>query len=374
MMNEYISVANRLVALHLSGTSVERFTTKDVDSDLPSKVKNPCLRLVKSAIKKYEKELWKCNKRKEKGYENVKEPTVPVFKSPFFGVETLNYDVLDNHIKFPIRENGKVRRIPIKAVIDERAKKHFDGKKLGEMKFVYQGRKIVAQIPYEVAEVEMREDGNVMGVDLGLKCPAVAYISNGKVKFYGSGRQNKYIRRRFTEIRRALQKKKHLKVVKTIGDKEQRIMKDFDHQLSRKIVNDAIADNVFVIKLENLKSIHKRISDAKKRMRKYARKHNRYLHSWTFYRLAQFIEYKAKRAGIKVVYVDPAYTSQTCPKCGRNNKADDRNYVCECGYHVHRDLLGAINICNSDKIVTKGKKGKKKTAPKAEEAATTAGN
>lgn len=369
MMNEYIAVANRLVALHLSGTSVERFTTKDVDSDLPSKVKSPCLRLVKSAIKKYEKELWKCNKRKEKGYENVKEPTVPVFKSPFFGVETLNYDVLDNHIKFPIRENGKVRRIPIKAVIDERAKKHFDGKKLGEMKFVYQGRKIVAQIPYEVAEVEMREDGNVMGVDLGLKCPAVAYISNGKVKFYGSGRQNKYIRRRFTEIRRALQKKKHLKVVKTIGDKEQRIMKDFDHQLSRKIVNDAIADNVFVIKLENLKSIHKRISDAKKRMSKYARKHNRYLHSWTFYRLAQFVEYKAKRAGIKVVYVDPAYTSQTCPKCGRINKADDRNYVCECGYHVHRDLLGAINICNSDNIVTKGKKGKKTTAPKAETAA-----
>jgi IS605 OrfB family transposase len=310
--------------------------------------------------------LWKCNKRKEKGYENVKEPTVPVFKSPFFGVETLYYDVLDDHIKFPIRENGKVRRIPIKAVIDERAKKHFDGKKLGEMKFVYQGRKIVAQIPYEVAEAEEREDGNVMGVDLGLKCPAVSYISDGTVKFYGNGRQNKYIRRRFSGIRKALQEKKHIAVVKRRGDKEQRIMKNIDHHISREIVNDAIEHNVSVIKLENLIGIRKRISEAKKRINRSARKYNRSLYSWSFYRQALYIQYKAKLAGIKVVFVDPAYTSQICPKCGRINKADDRNYVCECGYHVHRDLLGAINICNSTEIVTKGKK--KKTEPKAEDA------
>ena len=375
MMNEYISVLNRLVTLHVSGTSIAKYTTKTVKSNLPSNSEGACIYFAKAVVKKYEKDLWKCNKRKENGYTNVKEPIVPVFKRPFCGVTNQGFEIVDDGIRFPICEEGKVHRIVVKTGLSESEKEALRNAKRGEMKFVYQGRKIVAIIPYEVAEAEMREDGNVMGVDLGLKCPAVAYISNGKVKFYGSGRQNKYIRRRFTEIRRALQKKKHLKVVKTIGDKERRIMKDFDHQLSRKIVNDAIADNVFVIKLENLKSIHKRISDAKKRMRKYARKHNRYLHSWTFYRLAQFVEYKAKRAGIKVVYVDPAYTSQTCPKCGRNNKADDRNYVCECGYHVHRDLLGAINICNSTEIVAKGKKGKKKTtAPKEETAAETADN
>lgn len=151
-------------------------------------------------------------------------------------------------------------------------------------------------------------------------------------------------------------KKKHLKVVMRRGNKEQRIMRDVDHYISHEIVNEAIAHNVSVIKLELLKNIRNRMIDAKKRMRKNSRKNNRYLHSWSFYRLMQNIEYKAKRAGIKVVYVDPAYTSQTCPKCGRINKADDRNYVCPCGYHVHRDLLGAINICNSTEIVTKGKR------------------
>ena len=75
------------------------------------------------------------------------------------------------------------------------------------------------------------------------------------------------------------------------------------------------------------------------------------LHTWSFYRLAQFIEYKARLAGIKVEYVNPAYTSQRCPVCGNVHHANDRNYTCSCGFHIHRDLLGAMNICNSTEYV-----------------------
>ena len=366
MMNEFIRKANDLVKLHLSGTSIERYTTKMLDANLPSNIKNPCIRCAKSIVKKYEKELWKCNKRKEKGFTDVKEPTVPVLRKPFCQIDNRNFKFKGEFLEIPVWENEKVHRIAIKTKVTEEQRKLFEGRKPGEPRIVYLGRKIVIQIPYEVAEAEEREDGNVMGVDLGLKCPAVSYISDGTVKFYGNGRQNKYIRRRFSGIRKALQEKKHIAVVKRRGDKEQRIMKNIDHHISREIVNDAIEHNVSVIKLENLKNLRSRISDAKKRRRKYNRKNNHSIHSWSFYRQALYIQYKAKLAGIKVVFVDPAYTSQICPKCGRINKADDRNYVCECGYHVHRDLLGAINICNSTEIVTKGKK--KKTEPKAEDA------
>lgn len=69
-----------------------------------------------------------------------------------------------------------------------------------------------------------------------------------------------------------------------------------------------------------------------------------------YYRLASFIEYKAKLSGIRIEYVNTAFTSQMCLKCGSVHHANDRNYSCKCGYHTHRDLLGAINICDSTDI------------------------
>ena len=98
-----------------------------------------------------------------------------------------------------------------------------------------------------------------------------------------------------------------------------------------------------VIKLERLQNIRSTT--------RTSRKNNHSLHTWSFYRLATFIEYKAKLAGIEVEYVDPAYTSQICPICGRIQHAKDRNYTCRCGYQTHRDLLGAINICNSTEYI-----------------------
>ena len=98
-----------------------------------------------------------------------------------------------------------------------------------------------------------------------------------------------------------------------------------------------------VIKLERLANIR---STTRK-----SRKNNNGLHNWSFYRLAQFMGYKAKLAGIAVEFVNPAYTSQTCPICGSVHHANDRRYVCKCGFHTHRDVLGAINICNSTEYV-----------------------
>ena len=120
-------------------------------------------------------------------------------------------------------------------------------------------------------------------------------------------------------------------------------MKDIDHKLSREIINTAKAHDVSVIKLERLQNICSTT--------RTSRKNNHSLHTWSFYRLAQFIEYKAKLAGIKVEYVDPAYTSQICPICGSVHHANDRKYTCRCGFHTHRDLLGAINICNSTEYI-----------------------
>ncbi|MBD3228401.1 MAG: IS200/IS605 family element transposase accessory protein TnpB [Candidatus Lokiarchaeota archaeon] len=73
------------------------------------------------------------------------------------------------------------------------------------------------------------------------------------------------------------------------------------------------------------------------------------LNSWSYYQLQQFIEYKALERGIPVVYVDPKYTSQICPKCGHKEK-NNRNrkihrFKCnKCGYETNDDRSASMNI------------------------------
>ena len=347
-MNGYISTVNSLVSVATNGTSISKYTTADVDAALPSALTNQCIRDARSIVNKYNKDCRKVsakNKKlaKQKSTVTIKEPAIPVLKRPCCYINNQNFKIKDNYIDFPVLIDGKSKRISVRTSMTDRQKMIFANAKLGTMRIVCKGNKIVAQVVYEAAELQYSDDGNVMGVDLGIKCPAVSYCPDGSVKFYGNGRKNKYIRRHYNNLRKRFQKAKKPKVVVKINNKEQRIMKDIDHKLSREIVNTAKAHDVSVIKLERLQNIRSTT--------RTSRKNNHSLHTWPFYRLAQYIEYKAKLAGIQVEYVNPAYTSQRCPICGNIHHANDRNYTCKCGFHTHRDLLGARNICNSTEYV-----------------------
>lgn len=209
--------------------------------------------------------------------------------------------------------------------------------KFGLMRVVEKSGKWYAQISLEVPTSESNSE-NIMGIDLGLKVPAVAATSTGKTRFFGNGKQNKYIRRKYQQRRRKLGKLKKLSAIRKLGNKEQRWMKDQNHKISRQIVNMAIQEGVSMIKLERLENIRKTA--------RTSRKNAKNLHSWTFYQLQQFISYKANLVSIRVEEVNPTYTSQTCPVCGKENKAKDRRYRCSCGFNTHRDRVGAINILN----------------------------
>ncbi len=72
------------------------------------------------------------------------------------------------------------------------------------------------------------------------------------------------------------------------------------------------------------------------------------LHSWAFHQLGTFLAYKAARAGMAVIYIDPAYTSQGCSACGHVAKAKRPNqstFSCRsCGFAEHADRNAARNI------------------------------
>lgn len=315
---EYIRVVNQLSEQAEQLGLFPKVTTKDVESQLPSAVCNQAIRDAKSVYRK-----------------TKKLGTRPLLKKPVYFINNQNYSISENTVAFPIVVEGKTKKTTFLASPSNRDMELLRKAKLGLMRIVEQSRKWYAQLSLEVPTTELNGEC-MMGIDLGLKVPAVAVTSTGKTRFLGNGRQNKYMRRKYQQRRRKLGKLKKLSAIRKLSNKEQRWMTDQNHKSSRQIVNTAIQEGVSVIKLERLKNIRKTA--------RTSRKNAKNLHRWTFYQLQQFIAYKANLVGIRVVEVNPAYTSQSCPACGEKNKARDRRYECSCGFNAHRDRVGAINI------------------------------
>ena len=128
--------------------------------------------------------------------------------------------------------------------------------------------------------------------------------------------------------------------IKAIGQRQNRWMQDINHCISRALVESNPDGILFVI--EDLKGIR---SATEKVLVK-----DRYVSvSWSYYDLEQKLTYKALRNHQLVEKVNPAYTSQTCPKCGHTEKAnrDKRRHLfcCKnCGYKSNDDRIGAMNL------------------------------
>lgn len=320
---EYIKTVNDIVSLMIAENTNLKLTSKNITTKLPSAVKNQAIRDSKSIYSKYKKTKIQS-----------------ILKKPMCIWNNQNYSIGEDYIAFPVIIDGKPKKIKVKAIIEQHQRELLNNK-LGTLRVTKKSNKLIAQISVNIAEKE-NTNNKAIGVDLGLKVPAVAVTENKKVKFFGNGRQNKYIKRKYRALRKKLGKAKKVNKIKSINDKEQRYMKDQDHKISRGIVNFAIQNNISVIRLEKLTNI--------RNTAKTSRKNEKNLHTWSFYRLAQFIEYKALLEGIKVEYVNPQYTSQKCPICGNLNHAKDRNYSCDCGFKAHRDRVGAINIIHATVI------------------------
>ena len=140
----------------------------------------------------------------------------------------------------PLLVDGKCQRLTFKAITTPELLEKMKSHKKGTLRVTKKNRKWIAQIAIEMPCLEPVDNDIVMGIDLNLKCPAVAVTNTGKVKFAGNGRQNKYVRRKFKTRRQKLGKAKKLNAIRKTENKEQRWMKDQDHKISRAMVNFAI--------------------------------------------------------------------------------------------------------------------------------------
>jgi putative transposase len=209
----------------------------------------------------------------------------------------------------------------------------------------------------EVPEADPYEPDGFTGVDLG-----IANIATTSTGYRAAGRGLNRHRKRQLDLRRTLQAKGTKSAKRRLKNrrrKEQRHVGHVNHIIAKKIVTEAERTS-HGIALEDLGGIRQRV-----RLRKPQRVT---LHSWAFHQLGQFIEYKARRAGVPLVYVNPAYTSQTCANCGhidKKNRVDQATFICRnCGVVAHADRNASHNIARKGEAVwTAGRESRVPATP-----------
>ena len=191
-------------------------------------------------------------------------------------------------------------------------------------------------VSVSIQEKEVIQTDKYIGVDLNTTGHIAVLANPITGKIIKIGKKAQHIHTKYKNIRRNLQKAGKYKKVKQIKQRESNIVKDLNNKISHKIVETAIESNSG-IKLEELTGIRNNT--------KHSKSFNYSLNSWSFYQLQQMIEYKSKLHGISIIYIDPAYTSKTCSRCGCIGNRNDKQFMCPyCGHVDHADVNAAFNI------------------------------
>lgn len=207
----------------------------------------------------------------------------------------------------------------------------------GESDLCYIGKSFYLFATCHIEEPTPLDVEGMLGIDMGIV--NIAVDSDGEIH---SGSHINNVRRRHRRLRKKLQSKgtrSAKRKLKKLSGKERRFAKNVNHCVSKHIVEKA-KDTNRGIAMEELKGIRDRVT-----VRRCQRST---LHSWSFFQLRAFIEYKARREGVPVIPVDPRNTSRTCPMCdyiSKQNRPSQSVFKCvNCGHAGLADHIAAENI------------------------------
>ncbi|ACK73014.1 transposase, IS1341 family [Gloeothece citriformis PCC 7424] len=193
---------------------------------------------------------------------------------------------------------------------------------------------------------------DVIGVDLGRT--DIAVTSEGDS---WSGKQITDLRNHYAKMRAILQRKatkgtrttrgRCRQLLKRLSGHEKRFQSWLNHCISRKLVDNAVA-NKKAIAIEDLTGIRER-TNKKSRSKKDKRLGN----NWAFYQLREYLTYKCLLAGVKLILVNPAYTSLTCHKCFVIGDRNGKKFTCSSCGTMDSDWNGSKNIAALGAIITR---------------------
>ncbi len=124
-------------------------------------------------------------------------------------------------------------------------------------------------------------------------------------------------------------------------------LRDFQHKVSKVMVTNTRANTFIVGNLMVKKMAQKKRASRNRRQDTANRTLNHSLQSTGFLgRFVQFLTYKARKVGKRVIRIDEAQTTMRCCVCGsvRGRWLSERFIQCDCGTSFDRDQNAAVNI------------------------------
>jgi len=299
------------------------------------------------------------------------------------------FKIKDNILELSLAEFNRKRQSKIKIILPKHTVKELKSKQIQQIELIYKhqlllsfmykikdnNKKInnnnIVGIDFEqsskqqVAEVDSRTSSiqPMTGVDLG-EIHSITTYTNTNKNCIITGRYLRSLRRLQDKslgklnhmLSRCVKNSKRYKRLKRAKRrmlmKTNNQIKDCNHKITNELVKFVKQNNISKVIIGDIKGIEKNT-----RKKNFGNKHNGRLSKWNYGEHIRQIKYKLDSIGVDVELINEAYTSQTCPCCGKRNKCKTRNYRCTCGYKCHRDIHGARNILNKyiyKKIYTEG--------------------
>lgn len=217
-----------------------------------------------------------------------------------------------NKIVFKVVFGNPHRSMELRSVIQNIFEENY---KVQGSSIEIDGKSIILNLSLSIPKQMRKLDENiVVGVDLGIAVPAMCALNNNMYERLAIGSADEFLRQR-TKLqaqRRRLQKSlrdtsgghgrnKKLKALDRLSKAESHFVETYCHMISKRIVDFALKHNAKYINIENLNGY-----DTSEFI----------LRNWSYYKLQQYITYKAKKYGIVVRKINLCYTSQICSVCG----------------------------------------------------------
>lgn len=276
----------------------------------------------------------------------------PKFKKKGRCKESFGLNNNSSHCKFVDSTHLKFSKIkePI------RIREHWIPDKILNPRVSFDGKFWYFSFSYEIYDKEPSTSGDIVGVDLGIKSLAVT-SDEDIYKNINKSKRVKQLEKRKRHLQRQLSRKyernkEGRKYVKTnnIIKLEQEIrlidrkLRNIRDTYIHTVTMDIVRTKPYAVVIEDLN-----VSGMLKN------KHlSRAIQQQEFYKFRQYITYKCKAYGSRLVVADRFYpSSKKCSNCGVVKKflsLSERTYVCpSCGQVIDRDLNAAINLKNYGK-------------------------